>query len=102
MPHFRGSIYHFKKHVEPLMLKGEWKYNQVTFVWTMKTANRAVISFSGTKGTVWFQGPVVEKEDLEQRYEALSGLGKSELSAPERPEPSVSLQRADDSTDCPF
>jgi hypothetical protein len=102
MPHFRGSFYHFKEYVEPLMLKGEWKYNQVTFVWTMKTANRAVISFSGTKGTVWFQGPVVEKEDLEQRYVALSGPGKSEPSTPPRPEPGVGLQWPDDSTDCPF
>jgi predicted nucleotide-binding protein len=52
-----------KDRLLPLDLDGDWE-GQPNSVWKLKCKNRAGLLWSETKGTLWFDGPSPQKEEL--------------------------------------
>src|SRR5580692_5358972 len=71
---FHGSLQELKDRLFPLDLQGDWE-EQPNSVWKFKCKDKAGMLWSMTKGTVWFDGPQVQKTNLTQKVELLLADG---------------------------
>jgi len=66
---FKGDIGALVARLKPLRLRGEWT-PKPNGVWILRCEDRAGLSWSETKGTVWFDGPLLPKAVLEKKVRA--------------------------------
>ena len=71
---FHGSLQELKDRLLPLDLQGDWE-EQPNSVWKLKCRDKAGMLWSMTKGTVWFDGPQIQKTNLTQKVETLLADG---------------------------
>lgn len=71
---FHGSLQELKDRLLPLDLQGEWE-EQPNSVWKLKCKDKSGMLWSTTKGTVWFDGPQMQKTGLSQKVESLLADG---------------------------
>jgi predicted nucleotide-binding protein len=71
---FHGSLNELKDRLLPLDIQGDWE-EQPNSVWKLKCRDKAGLLWSMTKGTVWFDGPQVQKTTLSQKVETLLSDG---------------------------
>jgi predicted nucleotide-binding protein len=74
MPTFAGTIDQLKAGVEATGIDGTWeeKPNQC---WRFTARDRAGLNWSATKGTLWFDGPEVPKNQMIAAVDAILGSG---------------------------
>jgi len=75
---FHGSIDDLKDTLLPLDLDGDWEA-QPNSVWKLKCKDRAGLLWSGTRGTIWFDGPPAPKAALAGRVSDLLAGGTAAL-----------------------
>src|SRR5215469_1027236 len=63
---FRGSLEALEARLNPLGLGGEWT-PKPNGVWILRCEDGSGLSWSETRGTVWFDGPPFAKARLEKK-----------------------------------
>jgi predicted nucleotide-binding protein len=66
---FKGSRSALMARLKPLALRGEWSA-QPNGIWILRCEDRAGLSWSETKGTMWFDGPLLPRALLEKKVTA--------------------------------
>jgi hypothetical protein len=67
---FVGTLEQLKDRLLLAGLDGEWR-QQPNKVWRFVCGDRAGLNWSGTKGTLWFDGPASAKANLEASVKAV-------------------------------
>jgi predicted nucleotide-binding protein len=73
-PQFFGSRQELEDRLLPLDLDGEWQ-PQPNSVWKFKCKDKAGLLWSETKGTIWYDGPMLQRETLKARVEGVLADG---------------------------
>jgi predicted nucleotide-binding protein len=71
---FHGSHQELTDRLLPLGLDGEWE-EQPHAVWKFRCKDRAGLLWSGTKGTIWFDGPQPSRDLLSKKVQTALGDG---------------------------
>jgi hypothetical protein len=68
-----STLHALKQLLSPLELQGEWE-PMPNGVWLFRAVDRAILGWSLTKKTVWFQGPAEPRAALEAKVRQLLGV----------------------------
>ena len=71
-PKFCGSLQDLMQVLTGLGISGDWQ-EEPNRVWQFRCPDRAGMHWSGTKGTVWFDGPAEAKAALQAKVEPVIG-----------------------------